>query len=188
VSGPGHAADSNDDGNGSDQSLTSDQRQRIALARSAPTWDMSGLKTNGRDQYRERSDCSQAAGQRLSCADNAGMSTQHTDATDSPGRCTHSYGSAVGLPTRRGLRVGHSWDACRPLLGQAPQISNHPPSPGLIRLPACGTDRRRMRPPAGVARDGFASLDGPAGLSVLTSARIFANSHRSRYTLLTSCS
>jgi hypothetical protein len=74
------------------------------------------------------------------------------------------------------------------LLAQAPQISN------LIRqarrpiqLPARGTDRQRIRPPAGVARDGFASRDAPAVSQNLTSARIFANSRRPPYTLLTFC-
>ncbi len=34
-----------------------------------------------------------------------------------------------------------------------------------IQLPAPGADRQRMRLPVGVARDGFASRDGPDGLS-----------------------
>ena len=68
--------DSNGDSN------SSDRRQRITLARSAPTGDMSGLKTDGRGSTpfdRDCSqDCSQATGRRPTYVDTSGIPAQPT--------------------------------------------------------------------------------------------------------------
>ena len=56
--------------------------QRITLARSAPTWDMSGLKADGRGSAPFRrdcsQDCSQATRRRPTHVDNSGISAQPT--------------------------------------------------------------------------------------------------------------
>ena len=60
----------------------SDRRQRITLARSVATWDMSGLKADGRGSAPFRrgcsQDCSQAAEQHTTHVDNSGISAQPT--------------------------------------------------------------------------------------------------------------
>ena len=71
-----------------------------------------------------------------------------------------------GRRQRLGLCLGSPGGRASSLLAQAPRISDLiRQARRPIRLPARGTDRQPMRPPAGVARDGSASRDAPAGLS-----------------------
>jgi hypothetical protein len=116
---------------------------------------MSGLKADRRGSAPGRRDCSQhgckATGQGASHAGSCEMSAQHSDHTDGPGRCAHSYqsegrehaGGNVGVLPRTRRRSIHD---SRNLASRAPAASLR----DRLRRPVTGA-----RLPSGSAAIGF---------------------------------
>jgi hypothetical protein len=100
--------------------------QRITLARSAPTWDMSGLKADGRGSAPFRRDCSQ------DCSQAAEQHPTHMD--------------NLGIPTQPTTGDGRSWTTC-PLLRircsrHEPGSAVRPDDPGTVIQPSHRTKFR----------------------------------------------